>query len=89
VADDYAVSRREMLALLGLGAGGAALPRRAVAMAPDASAPFYGDVALLSLATHRYLRLELDGRVTSDGLGLEPDPNDGAALAWRIAPSDY
>jgi beta-xylosidase len=47
---------------------------------------FYGDVALMSLATHRYLRVEPDGRVTGDSPGLEPDPNDGTALAWSIAP---
>jgi xylan 1,4-beta-xylosidase len=45
---------------------------------------FYGEVALMNLTTHRYLRLEPDGRVTSDSPGLEADPNDGTALAWRI-----
>jgi hypothetical protein len=38
----------------------------------------------MNLTTHRYLRLEPDGRVTSDSPGLEADPNDGTALAWRI-----
>ncbi|MGH7615594.1 MAG: family 43 glycosylhydrolase [Gemmatimonadaceae bacterium] len=45
----------------------------------------YGDVVLMSLSTHRYLRLELDGRVSSDSRGPEPDPSDGTALRWRIA----
>ena len=43
----------------------------------------YGDLVLMSLATHRYLRLEQDGRVTSDSRGPEPDPSDGTALRWR------
>ena len=47
---------------------------------------FYGDVALMSLATHRYLRVEADGRVTSDSPGLEGDPDEGTALGWRIVP---
>ena len=33
---------------------------------------FYGDVALMSLVTHRYLRLEPDGRVTGDSPGGTP-----------------
>jgi hypothetical protein len=44
----------------------------------------YGDVALMSLATHRYLRLEPDGRVTGDSPGLEGDPREGTALRWSI-----
>jgi len=48
----------------------------------------YGDLLLMSLATHRYLRLEPDGRVSSDSRGAEPDPNDGTALRWRSVPSD-
>ncbi|MEO8621014.1 MAG: family 43 glycosylhydrolase [bacterium] len=44
----------------------------------------YGDLALMSLRTHRYLRLEPDGRVSSDSRGPEPDPNDGTALRWRV-----
>ena len=44
----------------------------------------YGDLVLMSLATHRYLRLEADGRVTADSAGPEPDPNDGTALRWRV-----
>jgi len=49
---------------------------------------FYGDVALMSLATHRYLRVEPDGSLTGDALGIDPDPNDGTALAWRIVTPD-
>jgi xylan 1,4-beta-xylosidase len=44
----------------------------------------YGDLVLMSIATHRYLRLEADGRVTANGAGPEPDPNDGTALRWRL-----
>ena len=42
----------------------------------------YGDVVLMSLATHRYLRVEPDGRVSADSEGPEPDPADGTALRW-------
>lgn len=45
----------------------------------------YGDIALMSLATHRYLFLETDGRVTASSRGPEPDPTDGTALRWRPA----
>jgi hypothetical protein len=48
----------------------------------------YGDLMLMSLATHRYLRLEPDGRGSSDSRGAEPDPNDGTALRWRRATTD-
>jgi hypothetical protein len=43
----------------------------------------YGDLMLMSLTTHRYLRVEPDGRVSSDSRGAEPDPSDGTALRWR------
>jgi beta-xylosidase len=42
----------------------------------------YGDLTLMSLATHRYLRLEADGSVTGDGLGAEPDPASPELLRW-------
>jgi hypothetical protein len=45
----------------------------------------YGDLILMSLRTHRYLRLEPDGVVTGDGLGAEPDPADPVLLRWRVA----
>jgi hypothetical protein len=45
----------------------------------------YGDVVLMSLATHRYLRVEMDGTVTSDSRGPEPDPKDGTAMRWSLA----
>jgi hypothetical protein len=47
----------------------------------------YGDLMLMSLTTHRYLRVEPDGRVSSDSRGAEPDPSDGTALRWRRASS--
>ena len=43
----------------------------------------YGDVVLMSLSTHRYLRVETDGRLSSDSRGPEPDPSDGTALSWH------
>jgi hypothetical protein len=43
----------------------------------------YGDPMLMSVLTHRYLRVEPDGRVTGDSRGAEPDPNDGTALQWH------
>lgn len=49
----------------------------------------YGDVNLMSLSTHRYLRLEPDGRLTANSAGPEPDPLDGTALNWRAAPSAH
>ncbi len=45
----------------------------------------YGDLILMSLRTHRYLRLETDGAVTGDGLGAEPDPADPVLLRWQKA----
>ena len=45
----------------------------------------YGDLLLMSLATHRYLRVETDGRLTGDSRGPEPDPEDGTALRWGVA----
>jgi hypothetical protein len=45
----------------------------------------YGDLLLMSLRTHRYLRLERDGTVTGDGLGAEPDPDDPVLLRWQAA----
>jgi hypothetical protein len=48
----------------------------------------YGDLILMSLVTHRYLRLEPDDRVSSDSRGAEPDPNDGTALRWRQLSAD-
>ena len=48
----------------------------------------YGDLMLMSLEAHRYLRLEPDGRVSSDSRGAEPDPNDGTALRWRRVTTD-
>lgn len=45
----------------------------------------YGDLLLMSVTTHRYLRIETDGRLTSDSAGPEPDPADGTALHWSMA----
>jgi beta-xylosidase len=43
----------------------------------------YGDLALLSLATHRYLRIDpASGSVTADHPGPEPGRDDGSQFAW-------
>jgi hypothetical protein len=49
----------------------------------------YGDINLMSLSTHRYVRLESDGSLTANSAGPEPDPNDGTALKWRAAPNAH
>lgn len=46
----------------------------------------YGDLVLMSIATHRYLRLETDGHLSADSAGPEPDPGDGTALRWVLRP---
>jgi beta-xylosidase len=44
----------------------------------------YGDLILLSLATHRHLRVESgSGVVTADHPGPRPDRKDGACFTWR------
>ncbi|MBX6362616.1 MAG: glycoside hydrolase 43 family protein [Gemmatimonadetes bacterium] len=43
----------------------------------------YGDLALLSLATHRYLRLDpATGALSADHPGPEPGRDDGAQFRW-------
>jgi hypothetical protein len=42
----------------------------------------YGDLALLSLATHRYLRVDPSGALSADHPGPEPGRADGAQFAW-------
>lgn len=49
----------------------------------------YGDLTLMSLSTHRYLRVEPDGTISCNSAGPEPDPNDGTALRWRITPDAH
>ncbi len=45
----------------------------------------YGDLALLSLATHRYLRLDpATGVLRADHPGPEPGRNDGAQFTWSL-----
>jgi hypothetical protein len=46
----------------------------------------YGDLALLSLATHRYLRISNPGVITADSPGPAPDRMDGVSLYWRDVP---
>lgn len=45
-----------------------------------------GDTLLLSLASHRYLKVSPDsGSVTADHPGPAPDRKDGSCFAWRAA----
>jgi xylan 1,4-beta-xylosidase len=45
----------------------------------------YGDLALLSLATHRYLRVDpVTGALSADHPGPEPGRADGAQLRWSV-----
>jgi hypothetical protein len=45
---------------------------------------FDGDLTLLSLTTHRYLRVNpQDGRVLADSPGPKPDGRDGVRLLWH------
>lgn len=45
----------------------------------------YGELALMSLATHRYLRIDASqGTVAADAAGPSPDGSDGTTLAWRL-----
>ncbi|MDX2029208.1 MAG: glycoside hydrolase 43 family protein [Blastocatellia bacterium] len=44
----------------------------------------YGDLLLLSLATHRHLRVEPHGSaVSADHPGPEPDRKDGSCFVWK------
>lgn len=45
-----------------------------------------GDLLLLSLASHRYLCIGLDGSVRADAPGAQHDRRNGASFTWRIAP---
>jgi xylan 1,4-beta-xylosidase len=45
-----------------------------------------GELALLSLATHRFLRIDpATGTITADSPGAVPDGSDGVRLVWRMA----
>jgi hypothetical protein len=46
-----------------------------------------GDLALLSLATHRYLRIDASsGTVAADQAGPLPDRSGGVTFHWRLVP---
>lgn len=45
-----------------------------------------GDLMLLSLASHRYLRLLADGSVKADAPGAQYDRQNGASLVWQEVP---
>ncbi len=45
----------------------------------------YGDLVLLSLATHRYLHIETDGSIHANCIGPKPDREDGTCLMWEVA----
>jgi hypothetical protein len=45
----------------------------------------FGDLILLSLATHRHLRVDPDSRaVTADHPGPKPDRKDGSCFVWEV-----
>ena len=44
-----------------------------------------GDLMLMSLATHRYLRARPDGPAVANHVGPRPDRRDGSCFAWTIA----
>ncbi len=46
----------------------------------------YGDLVLLSLVTHRYLRIGPGTGVTADAPGPAPDRMDGVTFHWRVVP---
>jgi hypothetical protein len=49
----------------------------------------YGDLILLSLATHRYLQIHPGAAsLTADQPGPRSDRNDGVSLRWEAAPRD-
>jgi hypothetical protein len=41
-----------------------------------------GEVTLMSLATHRFLRIDPEGQVRADSPGPRPDGKDG--IRWRF-----
>ena len=46
----------------------------------------YGDLMLMSLATHRHLRVEPGtGAVTADHPGPKPDRKDGSCFSWEVS----
>jgi hypothetical protein len=45
----------------------------------------YGDLVLLSLASHRHLRIDpASGTVAADQPGPTPDRSDGSCLSWSL-----
>jgi xylan 1,4-beta-xylosidase len=46
----------------------------------------YGDLVLLALATHRYLRIAAGGAVAADSPGPAPDRMDGTTFHWYDVP---
>jgi hypothetical protein len=44
-----------------------------------------GDIALLSVASHRYLRVD-SGTIAARHPGPAPDRKDGACFTWRVLP---
>jgi hypothetical protein len=49
---------------------------------------FTGELTLLSLATHRYVRLDREaGRLAADSPGPHPNERDGVRWAWHAMPA--
>jgi xylan 1,4-beta-xylosidase len=44
---------------------------------------FDGDLVLMSLSTHRYLRMDAAGRILADSPGPRPDGQDGVRWRWQ------
>jgi len=44
-----------------------------------------GELLLLSIASHRHLRINPDGTVSADAPGAQADRKNGASFTWRIA----
>ena len=43
-----------------------------------------GDTLLLSLATHRYVKVQASGPASADHRGGSPDRKDGSYFAWKV-----
>lgn len=46
----------------------------------------YGDLNLLSLASHRIVRVDADGSLVADSPGSRGDRQDGSCLNWTLVP---
>ena len=84
------VALKSPLGVLSIGRDGAA---RLASGRPGADAAFQwietptGELLLLSLRTHRFLRVDpVSGRIAADSPGPLPDGSDGVRFVWKRAP---